>query len=52
MNAHNMFVDISVRAEIHCFLPLRHGLCTILFTAYIVLHRKNINKLVLSSKQC
>ena len=31
MNAHNMFVDISVRAIIKCPLPLLHVLCIILY---------------------
>ena len=31
MNAHNMFVDVSVRAVINCSLPLRHGLCILLY---------------------
>ena len=37
MNAHNMFVDVSVRAVINCSLPLLHGLYifnTICYTVY------------------
>ena len=42
MNAHNMFVDVSIRAVINCSLPLLHGLCMLLlFTAYAVSHRSN-----------
>ena len=49
MNAHNMFVDVSVRAVINCSLPLLHGLCIRYYCLLLMLcrialfHRTNIN---------
>ena len=47
MNAHNMFVDVYVRAVITCHLPLLHGLCMLYFYCLLcriaLFHRTNIN---------
>ena len=50
MNAHNMFVDVSVRAVINCSLPLLHGLCIRYYHCLLLMlcrialfHRTNIN---------
>ena len=50
MNAHNMFVDVSVRAVINCSLPLLHGLCIryycllLMLCRFALFHRTNINE--------